>query len=216
MIDTLLNCDHEFFQFLLEYQTTVDHSEEGPSSLHFNNPTEGLSTRWDVVYKTLLRDWRKHFWELFANMLEPKPRSRKRKKNMNNIHQKIESYCSENFGYLNSSLLEEVTFYLKCLVQHRMAIFKSNETVSNRNLEDDREYASRAKKLHGILYKFSLEKWEQFFENPALSLIFKEYMKTYPLRLENNLTLRKQEDVYYNALKLILLKINKSYQHNYS
>jgi hypothetical protein len=74
----------------------------------------------------------------------------------------------------------------------------------------------KAKDLHSYLYSFSLEKCEKFFSNYSLSIIFLEYMSAFPQRMDNNLTISKSKDVYYNAMKLILLQMNKALSTNTS
>lgn len=68
----------------------------------------------------------------------------------------------------------------------------------------------KAKDLHSYLYSFSLEKCEKFFNNYSLCVIFLEYMSAFPERMNDNPTLSKCKDVYCNAMKLILLQMDKA------
>ena len=81
--------DHKFFNFLKNLQFTVEYGDMKGNILHFNNPTENLATRCDVVYKTLLRDCRKYYCDIFMVNI-----NRKYKK-MPDVIKNINEYCSK-------------------------------------------------------------------------------------------------------------------------
>lgn len=84
-------------------------------------------------------------------------------------------------------------------------INKSDKLISG-PFGRDRSLPAKAKRLHEILYRFSLEKLEEYFSNTALTTLFFQYMKHYENRLELSSVMAKSQGVYMSALKLVLIR----------
>ena len=175
------------------------------TSLHFNNPTDSFATRCDVIYKTLLRDWRKYFTDKFQVKMI------KKNKNPQKLEKELDEFVELHFWKLSPKMIKDVKFYLGCLVYPK-------ELVSNRaGLYDENSNSikgserskkiKKIKELHTFLYNFSLEKWEKFFENEALWKIFLHYIQMIEDRIKNSSTMNNNREVYMAALKLIMAKI---------
>lgn len=182
--------------------------EKPPTQLHFNNPTPSFSTRWDVIYKTLLRDCRKYFTECFQM------KSMRKAKKLSKLAAILDRFVEETFTKHSKWVRREILFYLGCLVYPK-------EMISSRvGLYDEegrilkgKERANkvkRIKELHNFLYNFSMEKWEKFFENPYLCIVFQAYISGDPKRIETNSTMNKNRLVYRGAIDLIDRKIESS------
>lgn len=204
--EEMKECD--FIRSLEEMELSVFRHGQLPTSLHFNNPTESFSTRWDVVYKTLLRDCRKFYSEAFQ--LKNMRKSHKR----NHLYKNLDEFVDSKFGEFSDVCKGEIKFYLGSLIYPKqMAAFKLNSYDDSDKTQKSNERIKRVKKireLHDFLYNFSMEKCERFFSNQVLCILFKYYMIAIQSRIESSTTMGKNKGVYYNALKLILIKINNS------
>ncbi|CAI2386205.1 unnamed protein product [Moneuplotes crassus] len=190
----------EFFQFLKEFEVTIATDDGGKDCLHFNNPTVNLCTRCDVVYKTILRDCRKYFCELFVE------KSGRRSRDLVYIFELIDDFVNRKFPDSATEAQDEMKFYLRCFVKHKMNSFNRSNIQLPQKYQGDSLQNSKAKRLHEILYKFSLEKLEEFFSNESLTKLFYQYMKHFQRRLEFSEVMKKSRNVYFSALKLILMR----------
>lgn len=101
----LIDNKTDFIQYLLCMPETVNHNTSMVNSLHFNNPTDKLATRCDVIYKTLLRDCRKYFVEVFSSRF-----GNKRMKENQTLLEGIREFWLERFRYCRELLTSILTY----------------------------------------------------------------------------------------------------------
>ena len=132
-------------------------------TLYFNNPTASFSTRWDVIYKTLLRDCRKYY----ADRFEMKKFKRSRQTNC--LNREIEEFVISNFSEYNDHMQNEIKFYIlwliypKEMVSNRVGVYDEDFNMLKGNERSKK--IKKIKELHNYLYNFSMEKCEKFFWN---------------------------------------------------
>ena len=173
----------------------------GVSGLQFSNPTSSFATRCDVIYKTLLRDCRRYFYDCFQM------RKMRRNKRVYHLSKTLNNFVTENFSEHPKELRRELEFYLGCLVypkemtSAKVSIYDHNNKVIRGS--ERTQKVRKVKELHNILYRFSMDKCDKFFNNEYLAMIFKEYIKDFSERIEENKTLKANRDVYLAAVELI-------------
>mmetsp|Transcript_28993 Transcript_28993/g.25642 ORF Transcript_28993/g.25642 Transcript_28993/m.25642 type:complete len:213 (+) Transcript_28993:331-969(+) len=178
-------------------------------TLQFSNPTASFSTRCDVIYKTLLRDCRRYYYDSFDMK-----RMRKNRR-VYHLSKTLSLFVQTNFEHATEEFKRELKFTLGCLVYPKeMTNAKVLIYDQDGNVVKGAERTKKLKKvkeLHAYLYSFSMDKCEKFFKNPYLSVLFGHYLDNFQERVEANETLKKNEEVYYAAIKLIrkLLKETK-------
>ena len=198
----------DILDFINKMPLSVEMPYKSHTSLLFNNPKGILATRCDVIYKTLLRDCRKYY----TNFFHFKKMSKEEK--VAYISKTLDEFVTKEFPTCSFELQKEIKNYLVCFVYPRNALctqiilkdkfLKELET----NLRSKR--VAKIRELHGILYKFSMEKCDYFFRDKISCIIFKHYMKGFKERLLESETMQKNQSVYFSALKLIQEKIDSN------
>lgn len=61
----------------------------------------------------------------------------------------------------------------------------------------------KIKDVHEMLYNFSMDKCESFFDNRFLSMIFQNYVQDFDERVASVPTIENNQDVYRSSLALI-------------
>lgn len=102
--------DLDFYSYLENLELIVEQNAQNYSFLHFNNPTSSFSTRCDVIYKTLLRDCRKYYTNLFDY------KQMRREKKLHLLSGKIEAYMRSHFSEFSEDNQREIKFYIGCMI----------------------------------------------------------------------------------------------------
>jgi len=176
---------------------------ESVVTLQFRNPTASFSTRWDVIYKTLLRDWKRFFYDCFQM------KKMRKNKRVYHLSRTLPIFVSQNFNSSDytEEFKREIEFYLGCLVypkemtSSKVAIYGEAGQII-RGAERTKKL-KKVKELHSYLYNFSMDKCEKFFRNPYLSAIFEEYLKSFAYRANQIETIKKNVRIYHAAIGLI-------------
>lgn len=119
----------------------------------------------------------------------------------------LSTYVAQKFAHEPLNIRRDLEIYLCFLVYPKMvktcelAIFdENNEQLFGR---EKAKKVARIKKLHSMLYNFSLDKCEHFFSDPFFCKIFAEYIKIFDERTEANPVIGQFKEVYQAALDLI-------------
>ena len=124
--------------------------------------------RYEVIYKNLVRDLRKHYSCDFnaLNLMRSKHYGQ------NDFTQFLQCYIRITFGKYLDKLgitIEDLVFNLGSLIHPKMML----------RLVKDNPYAKlNVVKIFNYLYKFSLERLQQFLNNQSLMLLLCEYLRT--------------------------------------
>ena len=176
------------------------------STLYFLNPTSTFSTRWDVIYKTMMRDWRKFYADQFSVV------NIRRAKIRNGLEKAIEDYVSTKFSQHAIEVQDELKFNICCLIFPKELISNKidlfDEHSNQLKGKDRSKKVKRIKELHNYLYIFSMDKWEKFFEDEALKLIFEHYMESIEERIEGSFTMQKNREIYLAAWEVLKNKMH--------
>ncbi|CAI2382345.1 unnamed protein product [Moneuplotes crassus] len=182
------------------------------ATLQFRNPTDSFSTRCDVVYKTLLRDCRRYFYDCFQM------KTMRKNKRVYHLSKTLAVFVDKKFDSPNftEEFRRQIEFCLGCLVypkemtNSKVAIYGEEGQVIKG--QERAKKLRKVKELHSYLYNFSMDKCEKFFKNPYLSAIFEEYLKSFTERATQIETIRKNYEIYQAAVGLIrnLLEYYKS------
>lgn len=182
--------------------------------LAFDNEGEGLATRCDVVYKTILRDYRRFFLDEYK-AFNQKLRER------HGIEDSLLKFCIKMFPNFSVNKCKTISLDLGCLLfPKEMArdkhVVKEMErrnhfdfqSTQNESVSSHIQY--EIARIHGFLYKFSIDKIEQCFQNVSLSQLFDHYVRvTGEDRISSNLTMSKNVRVYQRAREILLDKASK-------
>ena len=129
---------------------------EGLPTLQFNNTSKSLSTRCDVVYKTLLRDCRRYYNDKFQ--------VKKMRKNRRAFYltKTLKKFVDEKFSNLSTDEKRELEFYLGSLVNPKeMMDSKVKLYGSDGQVLKGTERTHKLKKVvpvYAALYNYSLDK----------------------------------------------------------
>ena len=99
------------------------------SRIQFSNPTASFATRCDVVYKTLLRDCKRYYFEYFQM------RKMRKNKRISHLSKVLNTYVNEHFGQYSNEMRRELEFYLGCLVypkemtSYKVAVYDQDDRV---------------------------------------------------------------------------------------
>ena len=124
--------------------------------LQFRNPTPSFSTRCDVIYKTLLRDCKRYFFEIFQM------RKLRKHKRIYYLSKTLTNYVNQRFEHLSDEVKNELKIHIGCLVYPKE--MASSKVIIHDASGSPIRGSERAKKLkkikeiHTILYNFSMEK----------------------------------------------------------
>ena len=176
--------------------------------LTFDNETGELATRCDVVYKTILRDFRRFFLEEYKIF----------KQNLKKESDLVDCLFSFTCNlYPNKSVKDckEISLDLGCLLFPKEMVrdskaIKEKQTFANLGEHID-EIKSEMLKIHGFLYKFSIDKIEECFLNLSLCELFLTYIsKSKDDRINANATMKKNRSIYIKARKILEDKASNS------
>lgn len=177
------------------------------STLYFINPTSTFSTRCDVIYKTLMRDWRKFYADRFSVV------NIRRAKIKSGLEKAISDYVSTKFSEYSYEVQNELKFNICCLIYPKELISNKYDLFDeNSNLlkgKDRSRKVKRIKELHNHLYTFSMDKWERFFEDEPLNIIFENYMTHIEQRIQESYTMTKNKQIYLAAWEILRNKMHK-------
>lgn len=176
-----------------------------------NEDKDFLSTRCDVVYKTILRDFRRYYQEQF-----------KSKSNLN-YRNKSKQYkeCLENYANeiivennLSTNDLEELIFHMGWLIApNDMVKFRICQRINSESLNKETKIIAserQVKQVHDWLYKFSIQKSMDLMKNNYYFSLFRiYYTKIQNGEIEMSETIRRNIDAYTNAFDM-LLSVNDS------
>jgi hypothetical protein len=186
---------------------------EGLPTLQFNNSTTSLSTRCDVVYKTLLRDCRRYYNDKFQ--------VKKMHKNKRAFYltKTLKKFVDENFSNRSTDDKRELEFYLGSLVNPK-EMMDSEVTLygSNGQVLKGTERTQKLKKVirvYAVLYNYSMDKCENFFDNKFLSMLFQNYAQDFEQRIAICSTIENNQDVYRSTLSLIGRRISANIYYNF-
>lgn len=123
-------------------------------------------------------------------------------------------YIIQLFPNLSVNQCKTISLDLGCLLFHKemakdATIVKEMERRSHfgRGTSD---IPDKIMRIHGFLYKFSIDKIEECFQNASLSKLFMCYVReTGEIRIHSNITMSKNASVYLKARKILLEKASK-------
>ena len=153
--------------------------------------------RYEVIYKNLVRDLRKHYscsFNSFNHM-------RTKHYTQNDFTQFLQYYIKITFGkylYLHKLdiSMEDLVFNLGSLIHPKMML----------KVVKDSPYSKlNVVKIFNYLYKFSLERLQQFLNNKSLMLLLCEYLRTNHFqRIHGSNNMCKYRFAYYEACAKML------------
>ena len=123
--------------------------------------------RYEVIYKNLVRDLRKYYQQDFnqINIL------RRKKYDKNNYLEFLECYIKFTMKQVIEKLqvpVKDIVFSLGSLIYPKQML---------KLLKDDSVAKIKVINIYNYLYKFSLERLQDFLNNESLMLLFVEYLK---------------------------------------
>ena len=123
--------------------------------------------RYEVIYKNLVRDLRKYYQQDFnqINIL------RRKKYDKNNYLEFLECYIKFTMKQAIEKLqvpVKDIVFSLGSLIYPKQML---------KILKDDTVAKVKVISIYNYLYKFSLERLQDFLNNESLMLLFVEYLK---------------------------------------
>ena len=170
--------------------------------LAFDNETGELATRCDVVYKTILRDFRRFFLDDYKqhklSCVENTP--------LTNCLLKFVVKCFSNKSIGECKV---ISLDLGCLLFPKEMIKDSQamidiEKTNHFGAEDSKGNANEIMRIHGFLYKFSIDKIEECFQNYSLCELFLYYVdSTRDSRISSNPTMHKNASIYAKARDIL-------------
>lgn len=176
--------------------------------LAFENETGELSTRCDVVYKTILRDFRRFFLDNFKIF----------KMNQDQSVTLVEALFQFTLSLFSEKSLrdcKEISLDLGCLLFPKEMIKEKDamadiERTNHFGVERD-ENKNEIMRIHGFLYKFSIDKIEECFQNTSLCILFLNYVDSArESRIRSNPTMSKNSSTYLKARTILEDKAVKS------
>lgn len=176
--------------------------------LAFENETGELSTRCDVVYKTILRDFRRFFLDNFKVFKMNQDQSV-------SLVEALFQFTLNLFSDKSLKLCKEISLDLGCLLFPKEMIKEKEamadiERTNHFGVERD-EIKNEIMRIHGFLYKFSIDKIEECFQNTSLCTIFLNYVdSTRESRIRSNPTMSKNSSIYLKARTILEDKAVKS------
>ena len=176
--------------------------------LAFENETGELSTRCDVVYKTILRDFRRFFLDNFKNFKLNQSQS-------TSIADALLQFTISLFSGKSLRECKEISIDLGCLLfpkemTKEKEVMTEIERTNHFGVEKE-ENKNEIMRIHGFLYKFSIDKIEECFQNISLCILFLNYTdSTREDRIRSNPTMSKNSDTYLKARAILEDKAAKS------
>lgn len=140
-----------------------------------------LSSRCDVVYKTILRDFRKFYLTLYRKNAKPYKRSKQKERTefYPFLRQYITEFMAEDYTPTQQT---ELQFTLGCLIRKKEMLnqknaklcFKTGVLLKKKKLE---ARLQKIPEIHDYLYKFSIDKVETCLKQAAICALFINYME---------------------------------------
>lgn len=177
----------------------------------FDNETGLLATRCDVVYKTILRDFRRYFldeYKAFKSICKQDWGST----------QSLVRFTSKIYPEKSVKEVKELSLDLGCLLFPKELVkdqkaLKEIQKVGTFG-EEIETIQFEIMRIHGFLYKFSIDKIEECFQNISLCELFLTYVEaTRETRIGLNPTMKKNSSIYLKARKILEDKASGSLFH---
>ena len=167
---------------------------------------EYLSSRCDVVYKTILRDFRRYFINRFKQSSGPK----KNKYKFNSFETLFRRFWEsvKNQHFPEETDCDTISFYIGSLVcpqdieKHKVELKGLDDTFTTG--KSKKTSIKKLYRVHDALYKFSMEKISNLMKDDIYYKLFKVY---YTALLNNEIVFmdkKKNNDSYIEAFKMLL------------
>jgi hypothetical protein len=175
--------------------------------LAFDNESGELATRCDVVYKTILRDFRRFFLDSF------KQRKHQSEQKLD-LSDSLLQFTLRLFPNKSVKECKVISIDLGCLLFPKemtkdSKVIREIERTNHFGLDAD-DATTEIMRIHGFLYKFSIDKIEECFQNPSLCLLFQLYVdQTRSDRISSNPTMSKNASIYLKARRILEEKASK-------
>lgn len=180
-----------------------------PISFPNQRPSEDqnfLSSRWDVVYKTILRDFRRYFQSLFKERVNFSYRKKSRM-----FRQQLEEFwntlMSSHFDQATN--FQSVVFHVGSLIcpndmiKYKIHLVDSNGVPLSGKYKDTK--LQDIKRVHDWLYKFSIQKAMELMKNKYYIKLFRVYYNSIINgSVEMTDTMNKNRQAYLKAFKMLL------------
>ena len=174
-------------------------------NLAFDNEGGDLSTRCDVVYKTILRDFRRFFldgFKAFSNSVQEK----------HGIEDTLFRFVIQLLPNYSVNQCKTISLDLGCLLFPK-ELAKEKHVVAE--MERRKHFNCKSNqiedqifRIHGFLYKFSIDKIEECFQNNSLCQLFEFYVnQTGDERISSNVTMSKNASIYLKARQILMNKV---------
>mmetsp|Transcript_10641 Transcript_10641/g.10493 ORF Transcript_10641/g.10493 Transcript_10641/m.10493 type:complete len:266 (-) Transcript_10641:34-831(-) len=167
----------------------------------FDNESGCLATRCDVVYKTILRDFRRYFLDEYKLF--------KTGKNSEwTLAESLFQFTTSIYPTKTEKECRGISLDLGCLLFPKEIVKEQNflQVIQDFGTFGDEieTIKSEIMKIHGFLYKFSIDKIEECFQNISLSLLFLTYVnRTRETRIDGNPTMKRNSSIYLKARKIL-------------
>jgi len=182
-------------------------SKDFIAELAFDNEKGELATRCDVVYKTLLRDFRRFFLDSYKA-------SKAEDDHDSDLSSSLLRYTTSIFPEVSADAAKTLSLDLGCLLfpkeMRENKIIVGDLTSRNHFSEASEDLDAEIMKIHSYLYKFSIDKIEECFKNSSLCQLFLFYTKAGKDRILENITMKKNHSVYLKARGILEGKAIKS------
>lgn len=176
--------------------------------LTFDNETGELATRCDVVYKTILRDFRRFFLDEYKI-------KKQQGQNGRDLGASLMSFTETLFPRKSEAECKAISIDLGCLlfpkeIIKNAEILREIERTNHFGVETCENKIFEIMRIHGFLYKFSIDKIEECFENNSLCELFLFYVtQTREDRISSNPTMNKNGQIYLKARDILEEKAAK-------
>ena len=151
--------------------------------------------RYEVIYKNLVRDLRKYYSQDF-NQLNI---MRRKKFETSNFTEFLECYIKFTFSKYLDKLgipLQDLVFNLGSLIYPKQML---------KLLKDNTVAKLKVVGIYNYLYKFSLERLQQFLNNESLMLLFIDFLKSNKFsRIHSSANMLKHRHAYYEACSIMI------------
>ena len=185
---------------LNELPPTNNKAKLSKAVLTFDSANGELATRWDVVYKTILRDFRRFYLDDFKS-------SQYSETVKIDLGDSLLEYTKSVFKSEASSAQKAISISLGCLLFPKQIIKDSKLlkylTLSNHFGGQGNDTKNKIMQIHGFLYKFSIDKIEECFKNKSICSLFLHYIKEGKDRIRSNSTMNKYSAIYLKARKIL-------------
>ncbi len=153
------------------------------------------SIRYEVIYKNLVRDLRKYYSQDFNQM----KMMRVKKLDAENFTQTLEEYIKLTFKDLLQAVqlpIQDLIFHLGSLIYPKLML---------KLLKNDALAKVQVVNIYNYLYKFSLERLQQFLNNQGLMLLFVVYLSANGYqRIHASPNMVKYRQAYYEACGIMI------------